>query len=176
MESNSRVNVSNPSASKKATSIASAITSSPSAINERLFRPAALAVVALQLGLLCPAHGAAEVTGAPARSAQLETALTRLEGREDAKYAKGAIEQARRALDTASAQGADDSTVARACGIAHAAIVLAERQLDRREAQARLFAVQRRLHAIRARASAQRRALEALMRERASLAREMEEP
>ena len=50
-------------------------------------------------------------------------------------------------------------------------MVLAERQLERRKAQAELFATQRRLTATRERANAQRRALEALMMDRASLAR-----
>ena len=50
-------------------------------------------------------------------------------------------------------------------------MVLAERQLERRNAQGQLFATQRRLTATRDRAHAQRRALEALMRDRASLAR-----
>jgi hypothetical protein len=64
----------------------------------------------------------------------------------------------------------------RAQQIARAAMVLAERQLARRNAQAELFATQRRLTATRERANAQRRALEALMRERASLARSGERP
>ncbi|MBW1875541.1 MAG: hypothetical protein JRI98_09195 [Deltaproteobacteria bacterium] len=55
-------------------------------------------------------------------------------------------------------------------------MVLADRQLERRKAQAELFATQRRLTATRERANAQRRALEALMRDRASLARRGEQP
>jgi hypothetical protein len=55
-------------------------------------------------------------------------------------------------------------------------MVLAERQLERRKAQAGLFATQRRLTATRERANAQRRVLEALMRDRASLARGGEQP
>lgn len=50
-------------------------------------------------------------------------------------------------------------------------MVLAERQLERRNVQEQLFATQRRLTATHDRARAQRRALEALMRDRASLAR-----
>jgi len=64
----------------------------------------------------------------------------------------------------------------RAQHIARAAMVLAERQLERRKAQAGLFATQRRLTATRERANAQRRVLEALMRDRASLARGGEQP
>jgi hypothetical protein len=70
----------------------------------------------------------------------------------------------------------DASAVSRAQQIARAAMVLAERQLARRTAQAELFATQRRLTATRERANAQRRALEALMRERASIARDGEQP
>jgi hypothetical protein len=65
----------------------------------------------------------------------------------------------------------DAKAVSRAQQIARAAMVLAERQLERRNAQEQLFATQRRLTATHDRARAQRRALEALMRDRASLAR-----
>ena len=65
----------------------------------------------------------------------------------------------------------DRNSVSRSQQIAQAAMVLAERQLERRKAQAELFATQRRLTATRERANAQRRALEALMMDRASLAR-----
>jgi len=109
------------------------------------------------------------------QTAQLRASLERLDAREDAEHARGAIEQARRALVRASSPDRDPAAVVRAQGIARAAINLAERQLDRRRAQADLASAQRRLEAIQARAAAQRRALEALMRERASLAREMEE-
>jgi hypothetical protein len=86
-------------------------------------------------------------------------------------YAKGALEQARRALQASSGSLEDAEAVSRMQHIARAAMVLAERQLARRRAQAELFATQRRLTATRERATAQRRALEALMRDRASLAR-----
>jgi hypothetical protein len=55
--------------------------------------------------------------------------------------------------------------------IAEAALVLAERQLARREAQEAFFAAYRRVQDIEARAQAQRRALEALLKERARSAR-----
>ncbi len=117
---------------------------------------------------------AAEVGARDSQTAQLQAALARLETREDAEHARGALEQARRALGTASTKGKDEAAVERAQGIARAAITLATRQLDRRRAQADLVDAERRLQAIRARADAQRRALEALMRERAALARRME--
>jgi chromatin segregation and condensation protein Rec8/ScpA/Scc1 (kleisin family) len=176
MESNSRVNVSNPSASKKATSIASAITSLSSHINERDWARAACLIL---LGLVCffpRSTGLADEVAPRAQTAQLQDRLERLEAREDAKYAKGALEQAQRALLSASGSVQDANAVARAQQIARAAMVLADRQLDRRRAQAELFATQRRLTATRERANAQRRALEALMRDRASLAREGEQP
>jgi len=74
-------------------------------------------------------------------------------------------------LQTATHRVEDANAVSRAQQIARAAMVLAERQLERRRVQAELFATQRRLTATRERANAQRRALEALMRDRASLAR-----
>ena len=79
-------------------------------------------------------------------------------------------------MQTASGPIEDANAVLRAQQIARAAMVLAERQLERRKAQAGLFATQRRLTATRERANAQRRALEALMRDRASLARGGEQP
>jgi hypothetical protein len=178
MESSSRVNVSNPSASKKATSIASAITSFASRINEHgRARVASACVILAVLACLFPAtSGVADDAALRAQTEQLQHRLGRLEAREDAKYAKGALEQAHRALTTASGSVEDPDATSRAQGIARAAIVLAERQLERRSAQAALFATQRRLTATRDRANAQRRALEALMRERASLAREGERP
>jgi hypothetical protein len=106
-----------------------------------------------------------------AQTAQLQLRLGRIEAREDAKYAKGALEQARRALQAATHRVEDANAVSRAQQIARAAMVLAERQLERRRVQAQLFATQRRLTATRERANAQRRALEVLMRDRASLAR-----
>jgi hypothetical protein len=108
------------------------------------------------------------------QTAELRARLERLVARDDAKYAEGPIEQARLALDRASEPGQDPGVSARSQEIAHAALVLAERQLDRRRTQLSLFATQRRLTAIRERAQAQRRVLEALMRERASLARQGE--
>jgi hypothetical protein len=175
MDSSSQVNVSNPSASTKATSIASAITSCASRINEHGRARAACLIL---IGLVCffgcfvpGASGVADDLGSRAQTAQLQSKLGRIEAREDAKYAKGALEQARRALQTASGPVDDANAVLRAQQIARAAMVLAERQLERRKAQAGLFATQRRLTATRERANAQRRALEALMRDRASLAR-----
>jgi hypothetical protein len=178
MESSSRVNVSNPSASKKAISIASAITSFVLRISEPGCARAARVCLILG-GLACffpAASGVADNGAQRAQTAQLQYRLGQLEAGEDAKYAKGALEQARRALQTAAASVEDTSVVVRAQRIARAAMVLAERQLARRNAQAELFATQRRLTATRERANAQRRALEALMRERASLARSGEQP
>jgi hypothetical protein len=165
MESSSRVNVSNPSASKKATCIASAITSFVSHINEHGWARAVCACLLL-IGLVCLFPVASD-----AQTAQLQHRLGQLEAREDAKYAKGALEQARRALHAATQRVEDANAVSRAQQIARAALVLAERQLERRSVQAQLFATQRRLTATRERADAQRRALEALMRDRAALAR-----
>ena len=120
--------------------------------------------------------GFADGTHPESRVAELEHRLAQLETRDDAKYAKGALEQARRALLRASSSPEDSSAAARARRIADAALVLADRQLARRRAQAELFATQRRLSSIRERANAQRRVLEALMRDRASLARSGERP
>jgi hypothetical protein len=114
--------------------------------------------------------------GLHVRTTQLQRRLGDLEAREDAKYAKGALQQARRALDSASGPIEDPLAVARAQGIADAAMVLAGRQLARRRSQAALFETQRRLSSVRDRANAQRRVLEALMRERAELARSTELP
>jgi hypothetical protein len=168
MESSSQVNVSNPSASKKATSIASAITSFVSRINEQRWARAACLIV---IGLVCTYEAASR-----AQTVQLQDRLARLEAREDARYAKGALEQARRALQAASGPLQDTDAVSRRQQIARAAMVLAERQLERRKAQAELFATQRRLTATRERANAQRRALEALMIDRASLSRRGAQP
>ncbi|MBW1761245.1 MAG: hypothetical protein JRG67_13605 [Deltaproteobacteria bacterium] len=168
--------MSNPSASKKATSIASAITSFTSRINEPDWARAACLIL---VGLVCffpRSSGLADEGASRAQTAQLQDRLGRLEAREDAKYAKGALEQARRALLSASRSLEDANAAARAQQIARAAMVLADRQLERRKAQAELFATQRRLTATRERANAQRRALEALMRDRASLARRGEQP
>jgi hypothetical protein len=178
MESSSRVNVSNPSASKKATSIASAITSFASRISEsssaRLLS-AGFLLLGLVVGIPVPS-GLADVVDPDSPAARLEHRLADLEARDDAKYAKGALEQARRALLRASSSPEDSSGAARARRIADAALRLADRQLARRRAQAELFATQRRLSSIRERANAQRRVLEALMRDRASLARSAEQP
>ena len=179
MESSSRVNVSNPSASKKATCIASAITRFVSRINE-LGAARATGACLLLIGLACSFPGASGASGASgvtdeaalrAQTSQLQHRLGQLEARDDAKYAEGALEQARRALETAAHHIEDAKAVSRAQQIARAAMVLAERQLERRNAQEQLFATQRRLTATHDRARAQRRALEALMRDRASLAR-----
>ncbi|NNE17839.1 MAG: hypothetical protein HKN10_05100 [Myxococcales bacterium] len=131
------------------------------------------------LALVCALpvrSGLADSVGPESQTEQLERRLGRLDARDDAKYAKGALEQARRALLRASASPEDENAASRARRIADAALVLAGRQLARRKAQAELFATQRRLTAIRARANAQRRALETLMRDRASLARSGERP
>jgi hypothetical protein len=176
MESSSRVNVSNPSASKKATCIASAITSFVSRINE-LGAARAPGACLLLIGLVCSFPAASRASGATdeaalrAQTSQLQHRLGQLEARDDAKYANGALDQARRALETAAHHIEDVKAVARAQQIARAAMVLAERQLERRTAQGQWVATQRRLTATRDRARAQRRALEALMRDRASLAR-----
>ena len=111
---------------------------------------------------------------APEQVSQLERRLSRLLSREDAKYAKGALERARRALEQASGSVEDPGAASRARQTATAAMTLAERQLERRHSPSELFASQRRLAATRERANSQRRVLEALMRERASLAREAE--
>jgi len=131
------------------------------------------------LGLACalPASsGLANEASASAQTVELRNRLTQLEARNDAKYAKGALEQARRALSAASHDAEHPSTASRARKIAEAAMVLADRQLAHRRAQAELFATQRRLSSSRERANAQRRVLEALMKDRASLAREGERP
>ena len=120
--------------------------------------------------------GALGESGLRARTVELQRRLGDLEAREDAKYAKGALQQARRALETASGPIEDPSAAARAQEIADAAMVLAGRQLARRRSQAALFQTQRRLSIVRDRAKAQRRVLETLMRERAELARSMESP
>ena len=109
------------------------------------------------------------------QSTQLRARLDRIGARDDAHYADAAMGQATRALQRAGATE-DPEAAARANEIARAALVLAERQLDRRAVQAELFETQRRLTATRERAKAQRRVLEALMRERAELARDGESP
>ena len=92
-----------------------------------------------------------------------------MQARADAKYAKGALEQARQAVDTAGQRQGESARDAER--IAEAALVLAERQLARREAQEAFFFAYRRVQEMEARAKAQRRALEALLQERARLAR-----
>lgn len=111
-----------------------------------------------------------------ARTAQLQRRLGELEARVDAKYAKGALQQAKRALEIAAGPIEDPLAVERAQEIADAAMVLGGRQLARRHSQAALFQTQRRLTIVRDRAKAQRRVLETLMRERAELARSTELP
>jgi len=85
-----------------------------------------------------------------------------------------AIEQARRSLSRAGQPAEDSGAAARSVEIGRAALVLAERQLERRRTQEALFETQRRLTATKERAASQRRVLEALLRERAALAREAE--
>jgi len=128
------------------------------------------------VGALPAASGLADSVGDESQIAALARRLNQLQARDDAKYAKGALEQARLALLRASTSPEDVNAASRARRIADAALVLAGRQLARRKAQAELFATQRRLTAIRERANAQRRVLEALMRDRASLARSGEHP
>lgn len=128
-------------------------------------------MVMFALALFAAARSAAEEPVRAAETAQLQARLERLASRDDAKYAEGPIEQARLALDRASEPKQDPAVSARSQKIARAALVLAERQLDRRRTQLLLLETQRRLKAVRERAQAQRRVLEALMRERASLAR-----
>jgi hypothetical protein len=106
----------------------------------------------------------------------LEARLERLSAREDAKYAAGALDQARRALARAAEPDREPASASRSVEVARAALVLAERQLERRRTQEALFETQRRLTATKERAAAQRRVLEALLRERASLAREADQP
>jgi len=128
------------------------------------------------VGALPATSGLADAVKPESQTAELEHRLGQLEARDDAKYAKGALEQARRAILRASSSPEDPNAASRARRIADAALVLADRQLARRKAQAELFATQRRLSSIRERANAQRRVLEALMRDRASLARSGERP
>ena len=160
---------------KKATSTASATTSFASRINDRGWaRVACLVLIGLVASSFTglSSFSYAEDATPQAQTADLQQRLGRIEARDDAKYAKAAIEQARRALLGASGNPGDAAAVARSQQIARAAMVLAERQLERRASQSELFATQRRLTATRERAHAQRRALEALMRDRASLARD----
>lgn len=128
------------------------------------------------VGALPAASGLADSVSDESQIAALVRRLNQLQARDDAKYAKGALEQARLALLRASTSPEDVNAASRARRIADAALVLAGRQLARRKSQAELFATQRRLTAIRERANAQRRVLEALMRDRASLARSGEHP
>lgn len=131
------------------------------------------------VGVACAfsaSSGLADEATSSAEAVQLQTRLARLEARDDAIHAKGALEQARRALQSASDAAGDDERVSRAEGIARAAMVLAERQLERRRSQDDLATTQARLAAIREQADAQRRALETLMRDRASIARQEVQP
>ncbi len=128
------------------------------------------------VGALPAASGLADSVSDESQIAALVRRLNQLQARDDAKYVKGALEQARLALLRASTSPEDANAASRARRIADAALVLAGRQLARRKSQAELFATQRRLTAIRERANAQRRVLEALMRDRASLARSGEHP
>lgn len=101
--------------------------------------------------------------------------LDRIEAREDAHHVAPATERARRALD-AAARADDQAEASRSLEIAHAATVLAERQLARRALRVELIETQERITATRQRAEAQRRVLEALLEERAALARAGEDP
>jgi hypothetical protein len=178
MESSSRVNVSNPSASKKATFIASAITSFASPINECGGRRAICAGLIL-IGLLCAfpaARGVADDRSFREQTARLQEQLGRLEAREDAKVASSALEEAQRALRVAADPIEHAGRALRAQQIARAALALAERQLERRRAQVELIAAERRLTLTRERAGSQRRALEALMKERAAWTSGEEQP
>ncbi len=102
-------------------------------------------------------------------AARLQQRLEGVQARADAKYAKGALEQARQAL--AMSEQRQGEAALSAQHIAEAALVLAERQLARREAQEAFFAAYRRVQDLEGRAKAQRRALEALLKERARIAR-----
>jgi chromatin segregation and condensation protein Rec8/ScpA/Scc1 (kleisin family) len=170
--------VSNPSASKKATFIAFAITRSASRINECSWpRPKCAGLILVGLFCFLPAaSGLADDASLREQTAQLQDQLGRLEAREDAKDARAALEQARRALQAATGPIEDAATMVRAQQIARAAMTLAERQLERRKAQTGLIEAQRRLRLMQERASSQRRALEALMRERASAAHGAKQP
>jgi hypothetical protein len=153
------------------------ITSSAFRISEPRAARATLACL-IVLGAvlwLSAATGSAEGVAPAEETAQLLARFERLSARDDAAYAQGAIDQARRALARAET-ATEDEEEARIRGIARAAMELAERQLHRREIQAELIATQRRLTATRERAAAQRRVLEALMKERASLSRAGEQP
>jgi len=160
------------------TCTASVTTSFASRINERSGARAvcvALVLVAL-IGVLSVASGSADDIPIQEQTAALRERLDRLAARPDAYEADGAIEQARRALHTASSLDQDAGALVRAQRIARAAMALAESQLERRRARAELVAAQGRLTRMRERVDAQRRALERLMRERAALAQREEQP
>lgn len=178
MESSLRDNASNPNASKRATSIASATTSSISPTSERSWASVlAAALCALIVGfLLVVPYGLADDAKAALETESLQARLSQLQAGQEASVASGALEQAASALRTASEPSTDPGAAARATHIARAALVLASRQLDLHQSEAELVAARKRLDAIRARATAQRRVLEALLEERASLARGMEQP
>ena len=154
------------------------ITSSVSRTSRRLRAWLAITcLLALCLAILLgEARGFADGPEGVSEAALLQARFDRLVARTDAQYAEGAIEQASRALETASKETDDPERASRARRIAKAAVVLAERQLDRRRVQTELIETQKRLTANRERAQAQRRVLEALMKERASLARAGEQP
>lgn len=120
--------------------------------------------------------GRADDASVPNEAASLRTRLSQLEARQDAAYARGALDQAAGALRTAADPATEPGAAARAQNIARAALVLAGRQLDLHQSDTKLVAAQRRLDAIRDRAAAQRRVLEALLKERASLVRVEEHP
>ena len=151
-------------------------TSSASRTSERTWtRGFAAYLLTIALAASFGSRGTADDTEAETQAAQLQARLDRLVDRDDAKHASYAIEQARHAMGAAS--NADDPDAKRrAHEIARAAMVLGERELERRAIQEELLATQKRLTATRERALAQRRVLEALMRERASLAHEGERP
>jgi hypothetical protein len=129
--------------------------------------------LALVLTLLVVGAGVsgAQDTG---RATALKARLDEVAAEEDAPQAGTAIDRARTALQQAAASDSEDEA-SRQLEIAHAAIVLAERQLALRSVRTELIETQRRITVTRERAAAQRRVLDALLKERAALARTGEE-
>ena len=115
-------------------------------------------------------RGAAEAGPGADRAALLQARVVEAEGRPDGALARPAMQKASAALDQA-ADADDPEEEARLLEIAHASIVLGEKQLERRALQSELIETQRRITETRERAQAQRRVLEALLEERAALAR-----
>ncbi len=111
-----------------------------------------------------------------AKTPELERRLAAIEAQQDAAVARGALDQAKRALAQADAAGVSAASVTRSQAIADAALTLGDRQIARRSAQLALIDAERRLKLVKQRAIAQRRALETLMRERAELANKLEVP